>query len=80
MYYSESNIKISLGDKVIIDHDVSGIVVCDFDEGICLETYESWLTKEELVGGGYLNSGIMVKTESVGFVHCVEGIVVLTPA
>ena len=79
MNYFESDNKIQLGDNVVLDYDVVGIVVCDFDERMVLEGFESWLTDEELVGGGYLDKGVMVKTESIGFVHCIKGNVVITP-
>lgn len=80
MNYFENTKKIQLGDKVLLDYDVVGIVVCDFDEHVSLEGFESWLIDDELVGGGYLDNGIMVKTESMGFVHCIKGNVIVTPA
>lgn len=80
MNYSESKKKIELGDNVIIDFDTIGVVVCDFESWMCLEGYETWLVKDELVGGGYLTSGIMVKTEELGFLHCTEESVNIQPA
>lgn len=75
MKYSETNQDILLGDEVLLDHDVVGIVVCDYDSWTCLDGYESWLAKhlgEEGIIVKYLDKGILLKTEAIGFVHCNE--------
>jgi hypothetical protein len=72
MDYSDSKIQICLGDKVLVDFDLKGVVVCDFKQQACLDGYEDWLMKEELIGGGFLNDGLLVNTESVGLIHCME--------
>jgi hypothetical protein len=78
MNYSQSMKKIQLGDLVRIDFDTVGTVVCDFDSWTCLEGYDYWLVKDELVGGGYL-TGVMIKTEELGFLHCADGAVNIQP-
>jgi len=69
MRYRSDGSEITIGDRVLVDGNVSGVVVCDFDRWQCLAGYERWLTKEELVGGGRLSSGVMVKTKDLGFLH-----------
>lgn len=70
MNYSTGQ-KIRIGDKVIADGG-SGIVVCDFDNEEYLPGYEYYDTQTELVGGGTLSSGVMIKTEHMGLVHYPE--------
>ena len=72
MLYKASGEEIQVGDRVLVEGNVPGKVVCDFDNWKSLEGYEHWLTKEELVGGGTLRSGIMVETTEIGFVHLPE--------
>ena len=72
MRYKASQKKISVGDHVLVEKNVPGVVVCDFDNWQSLEGYESWLTKEQLVGGGMLKSGVMVETKELGFLHYPE--------
>ena len=55
--------------NVVVEGDVKGIVVCDYDQQECLPGYEDWFTKETLVGGGTLSKGIMVKTNELDFIH-----------
>lgn len=69
MHYESDGSEISLGDHVIVEGDVRGRVVCDFDRWQCLEGYEAWLSKKELVGGGTLSTGIMVEAGELGMVH-----------
>lgn len=69
MRYKSDGSEINAGDYVIVEGDVRGRVVCDFDRWLCLEGYEGWLTKEELVGGGVLSTGVMVETRDLGMVH-----------
>jgi len=70
MDYNDSKSQIRLGEEVIIDDDTKGVVVCDFDSWKCLSGYEKWLVKEELVGGGYLDNGVLVETKDFGIFHC----------
>jgi len=72
MRYKSDGVEIKVGDRVLVDRKVHGVVVCDFDLWQCLDGYEKWLTKEELVGGGKLSSGIMIETKELGFVHYSE--------
>ncbi|ECC8925072.1 hypothetical protein DUQ00_23410 [Salmonella bongori] len=68
MKYADSVEEIKLGDIVRVD-GLDGIVVCDYENNIALDGYEGWLIKDELVGGGYLSTGIMVETEEAGFIY-----------
>ncbi|MGR8953448.1 MAG: hypothetical protein ACU83V_13705 [Gammaproteobacteria bacterium] len=69
MHYKQTGIAIKAGDNVVIEGNVKGIVVCDYDQQECLPGYEDWLTKETLIGGGTLSKGVMVKTNELGFIH-----------
>jgi hypothetical protein len=69
MRYRADASEIHAGDHVLVEGDVPGVVVCDFDNWQAIAGYEGWLTKEELVGGGKLSSGIMVETKDLGMVH-----------
>lgn len=72
MHYKSDGSEIKVGDHVFVEGDVRGVVVCDFDRWQSLRGYEGWLTKEELVGGGALSSGIMVETRELGMIHYAE--------
>ncbi|MBI3563205.1 MAG: hypothetical protein HY080_15985 [Gammaproteobacteria bacterium] len=72
MRYKNDGTEITLGDSVLVEGNVHGIVVCNVDTWQCLEGYESWLTREELVGGGKLSSGVMIKTDELGFLYYAE--------
>jgi hypothetical protein len=69
MRYISDGSEINIGDHVLVERNVRGVVVCDFDRKVCLKGYESWLGGDELVGGGRLSSGIMVETKDLGMVH-----------
>lgn len=69
--YVSNGRRIRIGDFVLLEGD-KGIVVCDYDQWECLSGYEGWLTKEELVGGGFLSSGVMIETAGAGMVHYPE--------
>lgn len=61
--------KIKIGDRVVAD-GMTGVVVCDFDSREFLEDYAGWdMPDVEMLGGGKLNSGIMIETEEAGLVH-----------
>ena len=72
MHYKNDGTTITVGDHVLIEGNAQGIVVCDFSLWQCLDGYEDWLTKEELVGGGRLSCGVMIKTDQLGFIHYAE--------
>ncbi len=72
MFYKNELKEINIGDHVIVEGNVHGLVICDFDKWECLKGYEDWLTKEQLVGGNTLSSGIMVKTEELGVLYYAE--------
>ena len=69
MRYTSDNSEISVGDHVVVEGNVRGVVVCDFDRRQCLNGYEEWLTQEALVGGGTLSRGVMVETQELGMLH-----------
>lgn len=69
MRYVQNGKPIQVGDIVLVEGNVEGLVVCDYEKAKCLPGYEGWLTRDELVGGGTLSRGIMVKTDELGFVH-----------
>ena len=69
MKYVSDGCEISIGDLVVIEGNVPGVVVCDFDRRVCLKGYEGWLSQEELVGGGKLTSGVMVESKELGLIH-----------
>lgn len=68
MNYVAGGKRIKIGDVIIAD-GMHGTVVCDYDNDESLEGFEGWLIKEELVGGGYLNSGVMINTDEFGFIY-----------
>lgn len=68
MKYANGQI-IKLGDEVFVEKNVRGIVVCDFDTGECAEEYSTWDPNVELVGGGTLSCGVLIKTEELGLLH-----------
>lgn len=72
MLYKADGKEISVGDRVLVEGGLHGTVICDFDKWEALRGYESWLTKEDLVGGGTLKSGVMIKTTELGFLHYPE--------
>jgi len=69
MRYSNDGNEVCVGDRVLVEGDVLGTVICDFKKKQCLQGYENWLTDQEMLGGGRLDDGIMVKTEKFGYVH-----------
>ncbi|HDR9488136.1 TPA: hypothetical protein QDC20_006103 [Burkholderia aenigmatica] len=69
MKYVLSGLDIHIGDHVIVEGDVTGIVVCDFDKRRRVAGYDDWLIDRELVGGGKLSEGILVKTKALGFLY-----------
>lgn len=71
MNYVSNGRTIRIGDSVLLAGD-KGVVICGYDKWECLSGYEGWLTKEELVGGGFLSSGVMIETAGTGIVHYPE--------
>jgi hypothetical protein len=69
MHYATGQ-KIKVGDKVIAD-GMRGVVVCDFDGRGFSEGYEAWDVPHtlEMLGGGYLSSGVMINTIEAGLIH-----------
>jgi hypothetical protein len=72
MKYVGTDREVCIGDPVLVEGGVTGIIVCDFERWLCLNGYESWLTKEKMVGGNYLSSGILVETVDIGMIHYAE--------
>lgn len=61
--------QIKIGDEVLAD-GMTGVVVCDVDNREFLEGYADWDTPDvEMLGGGTLSSGVMIKTVEAGLVH-----------
>lgn len=69
MRYSSDGSEINVGDRVLIEDKVPGLVVCDFDRWLCLSGYDKWLTREPLADGGTLSTGVMIETQDMGMVH-----------
>lgn len=67
--YKADGSEIRIGDDVLVEKNVRGRVVCDFDKRECLPGYDKWLTQEVLVGGSTLSTGIMIETKEMGLVH-----------
>ena len=52
-----------------------GIVVCDFDTRTFLAGYDDWDTPDvEMLGGGFLSSGVMIETQQAGLIHYEPGL------
>jgi hypothetical protein len=71
MNYSNGQ-QTKVGDQVVAD-GMEGVVVCDYDAREFLEGYQGWdMPAVELLGGGKLDSGVMVDTQEAGLVHYPE--------
>lgn len=58
-----------VGDVVVAD-EMDGTVVCDFDRREFAPGYEDWdMPHVEMLGGGTLSSGVMVRTAEAGLIH-----------
>jgi hypothetical protein len=68
MNYSNGK-KIRVGDHVVLENGVTGVVVSDFDSGECIDEFASWDPNVELVAGGTLASGVLIRTEALGLLH-----------
>jgi len=72
MRYSTGE-EMAVGDGVLAD-GMSGVIVCDFDNRLFAEGYESWdMPTAQMVGGGTLSSGVMIHTEEAGLIHYKNG-------
>lgn len=61
-----------IGDEVIAD-GLSGVIVCDFDNRQFVNGYGDWdAPTVEMIGGGTLSSGVMIKTIEAGLIHYEE--------
>lgn len=70
----ETGQAIEVGDAVIAD-GMAGIVVCDFDTRTFLEGYGDWDAPDvAMLGGGFLSSGVMIKTTQAGLIHYEHGL------
>lgn len=69
MKYVNVDRQIGIGDSVLVEGGVIGIVVCDFERWLCLDSYESWFTKKKMADGDYLSSGVLVETADIGMIH-----------
>jgi hypothetical protein len=63
---------IKIGDEVIADGMV-GVIVCDFDDREFAKGYDKWnVPTIQMLGGGVLNSGVMIETVEAGLIHYTE--------
>ncbi len=69
MNYLADGVQIRVGDQVIVEGNVVGTVVCDYDHQICLGGHEKWLESGQLADGGTLSSGVMIETKELGFLY-----------
>jgi hypothetical protein len=69
MRYGVDTSEIKVGDRVIVEGNVHGQVVCDYDKRVCLPGYEQWLESRPMADGTVLASGIMVETSELGFLY-----------
>ena len=68
MNYSTGQ-QIKVGDQVVAD-GMAGVVVGDFDNREFLNGYADLdMPDVEMLGGGTLSSGVMIKTEEAGLIH-----------
>ena len=73
MKYATGQI-MKVGDEVIADGMV-GVIVCDFDNREFADGRESWdMPGAEMLGGGKLDSGVMIKTVEAGLIHYPSGV------
>ncbi len=72
MKYIKKDREILVGDLVNVEGNVRGLVVCDFDNWLCVTGYEDWLTKDKMIGGDRLEKGILIKTEDLGMLYYAE--------
>jgi hypothetical protein len=69
---------IKVGDEVIAD-GMRGVIVCDFDNREFADGYEHWdLPGVEMLGGGTLDSGVMINTVEAGLVYYEPGSGIIT--
>lgn len=68
MHYVDTS-EIKVGDRVIVEGNVHGMVVCDYDNQVSLPGYEHWLESRPMADGTVLASGIMVETSELGFLY-----------
>jgi hypothetical protein len=66
--------KMKVGDEVVAD-GMRGVIVCDYGSHEFAEGYETWDVPPtlEMLGGGYLSSGVMITTAEAGMIHYLEG-------
>ena len=58
-----------VADAVVAD-GMAGVIVCDFDRREFAGGYEDWdAPTTEMLGGGFLSSGVLIKTEEAGLIH-----------
>jgi hypothetical protein len=69
MRYVVDTSEIKVGDRVIVEGNVHGTVVCDYDNQVCLPGHERWLETRPMADGTVLASGIMVETSELGFLY-----------
>lgn len=69
MEYHPDGRRICVGDTVLVEGNIKGVVVCDFDHRQCRAGYEAWMSTEEMLGGGHLSTGVMIETAEIGMVH-----------
>jgi len=64
---------MKVGDQVIAD-GMTGVILCDFDNREFAEGYEGWdMPEVEMLGGGKLDSGVMIETVEASLIHYTSG-------
>ena len=65
--------EMKVGDAVIAD-EMTGVIVCDFDNREFAPGYADWdMPDVEMLGGGTLSSGVMIDTVEAGLIHYDHG-------
>lgn len=71
---------MKVGDEVIAD-GMTGVIIADFDQREFADGYERWdMPEMEMLGGGKLDSGVMIKTLEAGLIHYPSGTGTITLA
>ncbi|VWD51221.1 hypothetical protein BLA39750_06178 [Burkholderia lata] len=69
MKYVDFERRIRVGDSVLVEDSVAGVVVCDFDEGQFLPGFEDWSPSASVVKDGVPTQGVLIETGGYGLIH-----------
>ncbi|EKS9883505.1 hypothetical protein BTK96_000400 [Burkholderia pyrrocinia] len=67
-YFSAAN-DVKVGDSVLVEDNVDGTVVCDFDHSQFLHGYEDWAPSLGVVTDGVPTKGFLIKTKKYGLIN-----------